>query len=112
MLVFWFFFKDNSPKGTNKKEGIKIGDILYSVHEHLYYDWNIQVAPLKEYIVVEGKAVRFIKGGYTQVEINATVDHVLQVYYYKPSDLGKCLFRKYEDAVQSAIRVTDKYERI
>lgn len=110
--MFWFFFKDNSPKGMNIKEEIKIGDILYSVQEHLYYDRNIQVAPLKEYIVVEGKAARFIKGSYTEVAIHAEVDHVLHVYYYKTSDLEKCLFRKYEDAVQAAIRVTDEYERI
>lgn len=110
--MFWFFFKDNSLKGMSKKEKIKIGDILYSVHEHLYYDRNIQAAPIKEYIVVEGKAVRFIKGGYTQVAIHAEVDHVLNVYYYKPSDFEKCLFRKYEDAVQAAICMTEEYERV
>lgn len=105
--MFWFFFK-NSPT----QEKIRIGDTLYSVHEHLYYDKSISAAPLLEYIIAEGKAARFIKGGYTQVAIHAVVDHVLMVYYYKTSDLGKSFFWKYEDAVRVAIRATEEHERV
>ena len=113
--MFWFFFLNSSPKGRPRKKHfskIKIGDTLYSVQEHLYYDKRIKAAPFFEYIVVKGKAVRFIKGGYTQVVIHAEVDHVLEVYFYKISGLGKSFFRRYEDAVQAAIRATEEYERV
>ena len=113
--MFWIFFNNSSPQGNHHKKRfpkIKIGDILYSVHEHLYYDKSIKDAPFFEYIVVKGEAVRFIKGGYTQVVIHAEVDHVLEVYFYKISGLEKSFFRKYEDAVRAAIRATEEYERV
>ena len=44
--------------------------------------------------------------------IHAEVDHVLKVYFYKISGLEKSFFRKYEDAVQAAIRATEEYERV
>lgn len=113
--MFWSFFYNSSPQGNHHKKHfseIKIGDTLYSVHEHLYYDKSISVAPLLEYIIAEGKAARFVKGGYTQVVIHAVVDHVLRVYYYKISDLEKSFFRKYEDAVRVAIRATEEHERV
>lgn len=113
--MFWVFFECSSSQRKIRKKhftNIKIGDILYSVHEHLYYDKSVQDAPFIEYIVVKGKAVRFIKGGYTQVVIHAEVDHILKVYFYKISDLEKSFFRKYEDAVRAAIHATEEYERV
>lgn len=109
--MFWIFFDDSPPQSSSQKGKIRIGEILYSVHEHLYYDKSVRTAPFLEYIIAEGKAVRFITGGYTQVVIHAEVDHILKVYHYKISDLGKSFFRKYEDAVRVAARTTEEYER-
>lgn len=95
----------------NKCIQIAIGETLYSVHEHLYYDKNISPAPLLEYIVVDGKVVRFVKGGYTQVVIRAEVDHVTKLYFFKTTELEKTFFRKYKDALQLAIRRTEEHER-
>lgn len=109
--MFWFFFKSSPPQNSPPQEKLRIGEILYSVHEHLYYDKSVQAAPLTEFIIVEGKVVRFIKGDYTQAVIHAEVDHILRVYYYKISDLEKRLFRRYEDAVGIAVQKTENFER-
>lgn len=91
---------------------IIIGETLYSVHEHRYYDKSIKPAPLLEYIIAKGTAIRFIKGGYTQIVIRAEVDCVTELYFYKTTELGKTFFRKYEDAVQLAMRMTEEHERV
>lgn len=98
-------------KELTMKLPVKTGDTLYFVQEHLYYDKSKQTAPFFEYIVVEGKVVRFNKGGYTEIVLHAKVDHILNVYYYKTSDFEKSIFRDYKDAVRQAIRATEMHER-
>lgn len=43
-----------------------VGSKLWDVHENMYYDKSVKVAPLVEYVVTEGTVTGYFEGGYVQ----------------------------------------------
>ena len=87
-----------------------IGETLYVVREHLYYQVG-HAGPLLEYVVCEGKLRDFIEGKYVQMMLLLRGAGANNLAYPKLNDLGKTVFRTVREAALLAKEMTEDYER-
>lgn len=92
-----------------------IGSKMWDVHENLYYDKSVKVAPLVEYVVTEGKVTGYFEGGYVEICMTGPVPRGDLSFpvprRHKISDIGKRVFYTAREAALLAKELTEKYER-
>ena len=92
-----------------------VGSKLWDVHENLYYDKSVKVAPLVEYVVTEGEVTGYYEGGYVEICMTGPVPDGDRSFPYprrhKLSDIGKRVFYTAREAALLAKEQTEKYER-
>ena len=99
----------------SKQKRPEIGTILWDVHEHLYYDRTVDVAPRKEYVVTSATVTGYYEGGFVVLCLVGPVPNGDRSFPYprqhKLSDIGKTVFGTALEAAIYAKELTEKYER-
>lgn len=85
---------------------------MYTVWEHLYYDHSISQAPLKEYVVCEGKVTGFFEGSWVDILLKGPNPNGFTTpYSCRLQDIGTKVFYVAREAAEYARELTKKYER-
>ena len=88
----------------------KIGDTLWGVREHRYYNEKRLVE--LEYVVYPGKITRFFKGRYVDAHcIGVDVDGHTVVHWVAVKSIGKSVFSNAVDAAKYAAEMSDYYDK-
>ena len=97
----------------SRKNCPEIGSTLWDVHEHLYYDYSVTVAPLTEYVVTPGEVFGYFEGGFVEIKlVGAVPGYGRMPRYHKLSDIGKkYVFRTPREAALYAKELTERHER-
>lgn len=103
-----FFF---DAEKRQRQGSPQIGDTMYCVIEHLYYDKAIQVAPFLEYVVFAGSVKRLITVRRTDIElVGKGPDGYILLEYRRLQDIGKSVFYTASEAAALAERMTADHE--
>lgn len=100
----------------SKQKRPEIGTVMWDVHENLYYDKSVEVAPLTEYVVTSAQITDYFEGGYVELKMCGPVPHGDRSFptprFHKLSDVGKqIVFYTAREAALYAKELTEKYER-
>jgi hypothetical protein len=100
----------------SKQKRPEIGTVMWDVHENLYYDKTVSVAPLTEYVVTSAPITDYFEGGYVEMKMCGPVPHGDRSFptprFHKLSDVGKkIVFYTAREAALFAKELTEKYER-
>lgn len=88
----------------------KIGDTLWGVWEHRYYNENRLVE--LEYVVYPVKITRFFKGKYVDAHcVGVDVDGHTAVHWVAVKSIGKSVFSNAVDAAKYAAEMSDYYDK-
>lgn len=88
----------------------KIGDTLWGVWEHRYYNEKRLVE--LEYVVYPVKITRFFKGKYVDVHcVGVDVDGHTAVHWVAVKSIGKSVFYNPTDAAKYAEAISDYYDK-
>ena len=88
----------------------KIGDTLWGVWEHLYYNEKRLVE--LEYVVYPVKITRFFKGKYVDAHCaGVDVDGHTTVHWIAVKNIGKTAFYNPTDAAKHAEAMSDYYDK-
>ena len=94
------------------KKRPEIGSAMWDVLENLYYDKSKSVAPLKEFVVSEGKVRGFLTISYTSMFLVGPVgERASVVREYRLADIGKRVFFTAGEAAFYAKKLSDKYDQ-
>lgn len=89
----------------------KIGTMMYSVHEHLYYIPD-RAAPVMEYCVCEAEVRGYFIGGYTEIRLlGPSPEGFMTPYFYKLNEIGHTVFYTAREAALLARQMTERYEQ-
>jgi hypothetical protein len=100
----------------SKQKRPEIGTVMWDVHENLYYDKIVDVAPLIEYVVTSAPITGYYEGGFVEICMVGPVPDGDRSFPYprrhRLSDLGnKIVFTTAREAAIYAQELTEKYER-
>lgn len=99
----------------SKQKRPEVGTVMWDVHENLYYDRTVDVAPLKEYVVTSAPVTGYYEGGFVEICMVGPVPKGNRSFPYprrhKLSDIGKTVFGTAREAALYAKELTEKYER-
>lgn len=88
----------------------KIGDTLWGVWEHRYYNEKRLVE--LEYVVYPVKITRFFKGKYVDAHcVGVDVDGHTAVHWVAVKSIGKSVFSNAVDAAKFAAEMSDYYDK-
>lgn len=99
----------------SKQKRPPVGTVMWDVHENLYYDKAVSVAPLTEYVVTSAPVTDYFEGGYVELKMCGPVPHGDRSFpmprFHKLSDIGSKVFYTARETALRARELTEKHER-